>query len=199
MAKPSRSIVERPDHIALLASPTRQELLDTLDALGGEAAVADLAVQLGRPVAGLYYHLELLARAGLVEELAGAGGGRRYRVPPALRLRYRPGNTANARAVAQFAAGMLRVARRDFDAAIRDPHVAGEGPRRTLWAARVKGWVGGAELVEINQLIARLGMLVSPERTPGRDRLVALTWVLAPVRVRRPAARGTRPGRTTKR
>lgn len=185
---PTRSIVERADHIALLASPARQELVDTLDALGGEATVAELAVQLGRPVAGLYYHLQLLARAGLIEQLAGDGSARRYRVPPALRLRYRPGPTANARAVTRFAGGMLRVALRDFAAAIRDPRVIADGPRRMLWAARVKGWVGRAELTEINRLIARLAMLVSPERAPGRDRLVALTWVLAPVRVKAPAA-----------
>jgi hypothetical protein len=183
----TRSIVERPDHIALLASSARQELVDTLDALGGEAVVAELAVQLGRPVAGLYYHLQLLARAGLIEELAGDGSARRYRVPPALRLRYRPGPTANARAVTRFAGGMLRVAQRDFAAAIRDPRVVVDGPRRTLWAARVKGWVGGAELTEINRLIARLAVLVSPGRAPGRDRLVALTWVLTPVHARGPA------------
>ena len=185
----TRSVVERPDHIALLASPTRQELVDTLDALGGEAAVAELASQLGRPVAGLYYHLQLMARAGLIEELAGAGSARRYRVPPALRLRYRPGSTANARAVTQFAGGMLRIAQRDFAAAIRDPRVAVDGPHRMLWAARVKGWVGDAELTEINQLIARLAVLVSPERAAGRDRMIALTWLLAPVRTRKPRAR----------
>lgn len=84
----------------------------------------------------------------------------------------------------RFAGGMLRVAQRDFAAAIRDPRAVADGPRRTLWAARVKGWVGSAELTEINQLIARLAVLVSPERAPGRDRLVALTWVLAPVRTR---------------
>ena len=185
---PTRSIVERADHIALLASPARQELVDTLDALGGEAAVVELARQLGRPVAGLYYHMQLLARAGLVEQLAGDGSARRYRVPPALRLRYRPGPTANARAVTRFAGGMLRIAQREFAAAIRDPRSIADGPRRTLWAARVKGWVGGAELAEINRLIARLAVLVSPERVPGRDRLVALTWVLTPLRARGPAA-----------
>jgi len=184
----TRSIIERTEQIALLASPARLELVDTLDALGGEATVAELAVQLGRPVAGLYYHLQRLARAGLIDELAGSGSARRYRVPPALRLRYQPGPTTNARAVTRFAGAMVRVAQRDFAAAIRDPRAVVDGPQRTLWAARVKGWVGRSELAEINRLIARLAVLVSPERTPGRDRMVALSWVLAPVRVRGPAA-----------
>jgi len=190
MAKHPRSVVEHPAQIALLASPARQELVDTLDALGGEASVSELSAQLGRAIPGLYYHLRLLARAGLVEELAGEAGARRYRVPSAMRLRYRPGNTANARAVARFAGGMLRISKRDFDAALRDPGVVSEGSRRTLWAARVKGWVGDAEIVELNRLIARLSVLISPQRRPGRERLVALTWVLAPLGVKR--ARGPR-------
>jgi len=193
MAKPPRSVVERPAHIALLASPARQELVDTLDALGGEASVSELSAQLGRPVPGLYYHLRLLARAGLIEELAGAAGARRYRVPSALRLRYRPGNTANARAVAQFAGGMLRIAKRDFEAGLREPGVVSDGPRRALWAARVKGWVGERELVELNRLIARLSVLISPQRKLGRDRLVALTWVLAPLRAKRPGGGRRKP------
>jgi DNA-binding transcriptional ArsR family regulator len=196
MAKHPRSVVERPAHIALLASPARQELLDTLDALGGEASVSELSAQLGRAVPGLYYHLRLLARAGLIAELTGEAGARRYRVPSAMRLRYRPGNTANARAVARFAGGMLRIAKRDFDTALRDPGVVSEGPRRALWAARVKGWVDDAELVEINRLISRLSVLISPRRKPGRDRLVALAWVLAPLRAKR--ARGPRQKRRSK-
>jgi len=196
MTKRPRSVVERPAHIALLASPARQELVDTLDALGGEASVSELSAQLGRAVPGLYYHLRLLARAGLIEELAGEPGARRYRVPSALRLRYRPGDNANARAVGRFAGGMLRIAKRDFDAALRDPGVVTDGPRRVLWAARVKGWVGDAELVEINRLIARLAVLVSPERTPGRDRLVALAWVLAPLGAKPPRVR-SRPRRAS--
>ena len=40
--------VEKPREIALLAAPARQELVDTLESLGGEASVATLAAQLGR-------------------------------------------------------------------------------------------------------------------------------------------------------
>ncbi|HEX3480325.1 MAG TPA: winged helix-turn-helix domain-containing protein [Kofleriaceae bacterium] len=196
MQKHPRSVIEHPAHIALLASPARQELIDTLDALGGEASVSELSAQLGRAGPGLYYHLRLLARAGLIEELAGEAGERRYRVPSAMRLRYRPGKTANARAVSRFAHGMVRIATRDFDAALRDPGVISEGPKRTLWAARVKGWIGEADLVELNRLIGRLSVLISPQRMPRRDRLVALTWVLAPLGAKR--ARGPRRRRRAK-
>ena len=62
--------------IRLLASPVRQEIVDTLEALGGEASVAELAAEVGRAADGLYYHLRLLVRGGLIDELAGDGEGR---------------------------------------------------------------------------------------------------------------------------
>jgi hypothetical protein len=50
-----------------------------------------------------------------------------------------------------------------------------------LWVARGKGWVGAAELTEINTLLTRLSSLLQQPRSPRRQRLVALSWVLAPV------------------
>src|SRR5262245_36779568 len=143
--KPAARPIENADEIALLASPARIELIDTLEALGGEATVAELAAQLGRPADGLYYHLRQLAEGGLLVEEATPDGRRyRTRMPSGerLRLRYRPGKTANAKAVGGVAASVLRVAGRDFTRAIADPESVVEGPLRELWAARNKGWVG---------------------------------------------------------
>jgi len=205
--------IQRADQVDLLASPARQEIVDTLEALGGEASVAQIAGALGRPSDGLYYHLRLLVRGGLLDELPDEGDGRRYRTRTRggarLRLRYRPGDTANARAVARVAAGMLRIARRDFVAALRDPDVPVTGPGRTLWAARNKGWVGPAEIAEINRLLERILELLHRERDARRERLLAITWVVAPIepsparrgaratprRPRRRASRSTRPDR----
>src|SRR5690606_35645211 len=136
-------------------SPVRQEIVDTLEAMGGEASVAELAAEIGRPADGLYYHLRLLARGGVLDEVAGDGDGRRYRsrAREFTRLVYRPGATANAAAVERVAAALLRIAGRDFAAAIARRDVVVEGERRELWASRVKGWVGDSELAEINRLL----------------------------------------------
>lgn len=181
----NQGVVERADQVRVLASPARQEIVDTLEALGGEAPVAVLAAHLGRPSDGLYYHLRLLVLAGILEELDDQGEGRRYRTTTnagtRLRLRYHPGKTENARAVGRVAAGMLRSASRDFAAAIGDPHVVVEGRARALWASRSKGWVGAAELVEINRLLKRLNTLLQRGPATRRGQLVSLTWVLVPV------------------
>jgi len=192
--KAARGGVENAKEIELLVSPTRIEIVDTLEALGGEASVAELAAQLGRPADGLYYHLRQLAAGGLVEEEA-ALDGRRYRLPTRrgerLALRYRPGATENAKAVERVASSVLRIAGRDFARALGDPETIVEGEHRELWTSRLKGWVGPSELAEINRLLNRLGKLLHRPRTAERDRLVALSWVLAPIDAK-PARRAAR-------
>ena len=176
--------IENAKEIGLLASPTRIEIVDTLESLGGEATVAELAAQLGRPADGLYYHLRQLADGGLLVETATPEGRRyRTRVPEGehLRLRYKPGKNANAKAVGDVAASVLRVAGRDFKRAISNPDAVAEGALRELWAARNKGWVGDAELAEINRLLTRIIALLHRPRTTTRNRLVALSWIVAPV------------------
>ena len=197
MSRPRRprTVIERAEQIRVLASPVRQEIVDTVEGLGGEASVAQLATHLGRPSDGLYYHLQILSRAGLLEELRGRGDGRRYRTPAPpgehLRLRYQPGATPNARAVERVAAGMLRTARRDFADAIADPRAVTQGPERELWASRAKGWVGAEELVAINRLLEQLIARLQRGPSARRTKLVSLTWVLAPI-APRPARRRSR-------
>jgi DNA-binding transcriptional ArsR family regulator len=185
-----RAVIENPAEIAVLASPARQEIVDTLEALGGEAPVAAIAAQLGRAPDALYYHLRLLVKSGLLVELPSDGEGRRYRTRTGsrerLKLRYQPGKTPNARAVRRVATGMLRIAGRDFADALADANVAVEGPRRALWASRAKGWVGDAELEEINRLFERISAILARGKSDDRARLVALTWVMAPIEPRTP-------------
>ena len=177
-------VVEHADQIALLASPARIEIMDTLEALGSAVSVAELAQALGRPADGLYYHLRQLADGELIEEELG-DDGRRYRTRTRpgkrLTLRYKPGKTENARAVRSVAASIARVAERDFSRALADADTAVEGPLRELWAARGKGWVGTQELAEINRLLNQLMQLLLQPRAAGRQKLIALSWVLAPL------------------
>lgn len=180
--------------IRVLASPIRQELVDTLAAMGGQASATGLAAQLGRHADGLYYHLRLLCEAKLVSELkADPGAERLYRLAGAnqapLRLAYRTGNKASAAALRKFVHGLLQVAEHDFDQALDIPEVAVDGAQRELWAARNKAWLSAAEIEEANVLLERLCDLMSRPRSPGRDRLMSCAFVLAPVTprpIRRP-------------
>jgi DNA-binding transcriptional ArsR family regulator len=174
--------ISDPDLIAALASPMRQEIVDMLAAVGGEASAADLAEQLGRHVDGLYYHLKILCKLGLIVAV-DADVGRRFRlggVARPLRLAYSTTDEAHAQALRMFTHGLLQVAEQDFDAALSMADVVTHGKDRELWAARNKAWLSVEELQEVNELLERLCRLMSRPRTPERDRLVSCTFVLAP-------------------
>lgn len=177
--------IDDPKRIQVLASPVRHEIVDTLSALGGGVSVARLAEHLGRHADGLYYHLRLLKRAGLVEEAATPGGERAFRLAGGghapLRLAYRPERRANVGALDSYARGLLKVARQDFQRALRVPEVVVSGKRRQLWAARNKGWLAARDLEEVNALLERLCTLTSQQRAPGRETLVSLAFALAPL------------------
>jgi DNA-binding transcriptional ArsR family regulator len=177
--------IDDPELITALASPVRQEIVDTLAALGGEASTAELALQLGRHADGLYYHLKVLCKAGLVLEVGGKGEDeRRYRLAgdatQALRLAYRTGSEPHAVALRKFAHGLLQVAEKDFGDALEMPDVATQGAARQLWAARNKAWLSSGELAELNGLLERLCELMSQPRTTERKQLISCTFVLAP-------------------
>jgi len=200
------ALLTDPGAIAALASPVRQEVFDTIDALGGTATIAELAAQLGRPADGLYYHVEVLRRAGL---LSTAPDGRshagrperRYRIPVREGMRvslgYRPREPRNAAAVRGVVGGMLRIARRDFDRALAGDAVI-DGARRELWAARRTGWVSDADLAAINRLLRELLAHLGRPRDESRRRMVSLCFVLAPMTAR-PTRRGAAPNRAADR
>ncbi|NRR31388.1 helix-turn-helix transcriptional regulator [Oxalobacteraceae bacterium] len=177
--------ISEPALIELLASPVRQELADTLAAMGGEATAAALAEQLGRHADGLYYHLKKLCAAGLLQVIGKEGEEQRYRLAgkgaAPLRLAYQLGFGGNAPAVRKFVHGLLQVAEQDVDQALELPSVTVSGPQRQLWAARNKSWLSSSDLVEVNILLERLCALTSQPRAPGRDQLMSCAFVLAPV------------------
>jgi len=174
-----------PALVRLLSSPVRQEMVDTLAALGGEAGVADLAEQLGRPADGLYYHLRALVAGGLVEELPGGGAERRFRLAgegsAPLRLIYDLGAEGNAAELRAFVSGLLQIAGRDFEQALESEDAVVTGTGRELWASRNKGWLSPDDVAEVNALLARLGEITSQPRGAGRNRLASLAFVLAPL------------------
>ncbi|WP_343733396.1 ArsR family transcriptional regulator [Duganella sp.] len=176
--------ISDPELITLLSSPIRQELVDTLAALGGEGSVAELALELGRHADGLYYHLKLLCKGKLVTELDGDGDERRYqlagRPSQPLRLAYKTDSERHITALRKFARGLMQVAEKDFVTALEAEDPVTEGPSRQLWAGRNKAWLSEAELKEANQLLERLCELMSHPRTAERDHLLSCTFVLAP-------------------
>ena len=182
----SSGTIRDPQQIRALESPVRQEVVDTLEALG-TASVREIAAELGRPPDALYYHVRALLESGLLVPAGSRGDGRRrealYALPmagDALRLAYDPDDPTNVEAVTAVVGAMLRVAGRDFAAGFRPQVAVCEGPRRNLWAARMKGWLDGEELEEVQSLLERLRHLMDRPRRSPDQRLHSLTFVIAP-------------------
>jgi DNA-binding transcriptional ArsR family regulator len=184
MTLPRRqAVVSRPDQMAALASPARQELLDALARMG-TASLAELAETLGRPADGLYYHVRALEKVGLVRAAGSRKVGRRSErlvraLAPEYALRYPDAPAARARAAGAIVSGMLRLCIRDYRRAFGRSENRVSDPVRDVWALRTTGWLTPREVADVNRHVRGLRDAVS--RSGPRGRLYAVTILLAPL------------------
>lgn len=194
-AMPARPLfaVREPAQLEALGSPARQEVVDGLQALG-PCSIAELAESLGRAPDSLYYHVRKLERVGLVVQRGSRGTGVRrealYDTPGRVVLDHDPGTARERRRLSRLVGGALRIAERDFNAALASGRaVYRRGPRRNAWCGRIKGWLTPRELAAVREhLEAASQLLVRGRKRPGAQ-LHALAFVLAPVA---PSTRGRR-------
>ena len=199
MAHSTDRAISDPAQLTALASPVRQEVIDLL-ARTGPASPYEIGLLLGRPADGLYYHLRLLERVGLVS--ATGTRVRRGRSEMLFRaehrqpaLRHDTSAGGNSPAVATIVASMLRLGIRDFRRASATPLIRTQGRRRDLWALRVTGWLTPGQLADVNRRMAALRDAVGRPRSKGR--LYAITILLTPLehRARRKQRRPRSAGR----
>ncbi len=177
--------ISSPRQIRVLASPVRQDILDTVDA-AGPCSVAELARLLGMRADRLYYHVRALSEAGLLR-VRNAKGSRgraeaRLEVGRYQWIRYRPEITANRSAVVRVVGSMVRNAHRQFERAFRPSTAVVSGPRRNLWAARARAFLAPADLERANVLLKELLKLFEPSgAAPDARTLHEITFVIAPV------------------
>jgi YD repeat-containing protein len=179
-------VISRPEQIGALASAVRQDIVDAVTAIGRSTA-PEIARSLGRRPDGLYFHLRHLVKVGLLEEGERPNGNGRmtstYDVPGRpLRIKYDLAGAVTARALNRVAASMLRTANRSFARATGSRRARIDGPKRELWAARIRGRLTEAQLTEVNQLLHRVIALVGGGETPENACSYEVTFVLSPSR-----------------
>ena len=180
-------IIRHSEELRALVSPVRQEIIDVLSSRGPMSA-AEIGAAIGRPADALYFHLRALERAGLARRAGVRRRGRRkealYRtVAFDLKVRYAPASAANRSRVTAIVASMLRLGVRDFRRGLQQRDVSVSGPQREVWAQRRTARLTGAQLAQVNSLIARLSQQFTSVREHGR--MYALTVVLTPLKGRR--------------
>src|SRR5438309_1941063 len=183
MKRQPNVMISRPEQLRALISPVRQELVDVLSRMG-TASLAEIATVLGRPADGLYYHVRLLVRVGLVFPAGSRTNGGRpealYKsIAPQLALPYKTSPKGHARAVTAIVSSMLRLGIRDFRRASTRPGYRLRSPRRELWALRTTGWLAPTGIKDVNRRILGLSRAVSQPKAKGR--LFAVTILLTPL------------------
>lgn len=178
------AVVSKPEQMAVLRSPVRQEILDVIARWGRPLSLSEVGALLGRPSDGLYYHARLLERSGL---LASAGtrtqNGREealfQAVAPQYKLRYPAGAARGSKALLSIVGSMLRLGMRDFRRALAGGKAKVDGPDRDLWALRQTGWLRPQHVRRVNRLIQELADETA--RNDPRGRLYAVSVLLAPL------------------
>ncbi len=173
----TRTLTLTPRNAAAMISPIRQELLSALG-LYGVCSVRQLAAHLGRRPTALYYHLQILEKAGAIAAESGAGDRSEvvWRVTVdrvAFARSIRPAADRPARAMAKAA---LRITARELDRALAAT------PTRSVVALRGKAWLDAAELRKVMRHIDAITNVLQRAK-PGRRgaTIHAVTMVLAPI------------------
>lgn len=174
----TRTLTLTQRNAAALISPVRQELLSALG-LHGPCSVRELATQLGRRPTALYYHLQILQKAGAVAADATAGDRSEvvWRVTAdriAFARSRRPAAGPPARAMAKAA---MRITARELDRALAVT------PTQPVIALRGKAWLGKAEVRAVMRHIEAITNVLQRAKPARRGATIhAITMVLAPVK-----------------
>jgi predicted ArsR family transcriptional regulator len=171
--------------IGALTSPVRIEMIGILQT-HGPSSIRELAASLGRPADGLYHHVRTLLRAGILAESTRRKVGRReevvYRLTaPRIEGHFDPSSPASRGAVLKSAAAALRMANREFAAALAagEAPCAGDAPR--LRASRQKVWLTDAALHRLKDLLRRVDRFLTQQNERREGSLYVLTTVLTPL------------------
>jgi DNA-binding transcriptional ArsR family regulator len=180
-------VISSKKQLSALTSALRQEILDVLTQMR-TTSVAELAATLGRPPDALYYHLRILMRAGLVEDVGRRSTGRREEglfraIARDLRIDYGVARRGQGKTLTAVAGSMLRLGMRDFRRAVGNEAVVVSGKDRELWAARRTGWLTKPELRGVLEAIEGLAQAVA--RPVGSGQLYGITILLTPLSRRR--------------
>lgn len=187
------------DQIRAIASPTRQALVDVIESTG-PSSISQLARLLNCAPDALYYHVRQLVRNGIMQRVGNSNRTGRNAATYDLtakptRLKYVPGNKANARAISQLVGSMLR----DSVRAFRRAHSAGirvKGKSRQLWAGRRTAWLTDKQLRILNRAVNGIvSFMDAANRKSEGTTLYAFSFVLSPYQVGKRQNRTIRDGK----
>jgi hypothetical protein len=187
MAK-TRSVMVRlagANALSAIASPVRMEIIGTLQT-HGPGSIRELATHLARPADGLYHHVRLLRRAGVLREESHRKVGRREEAvyaltTPRIAGTLDPASPASKEGVIRAASAALRLAAREFASAIEAGEGLTVGACPSIRASRQRVWLTPEGLERLRRHLARLERFLSAQTKKRQGRLFAVTTVVVPL------------------
>jgi DNA-binding transcriptional ArsR family regulator len=178
--------LNRDDQLDGLASPVRLEIVDCLQRHGA-LSIAELARHLGRSAGSLYRHVHRLLEVGVLVEKGRRRAGRRYEsiyavVPGAFGMDFDPDYPRSGEFVKRFAGAILRLAERDFNAAIDRGDAVTRGPNRNVTYHRRKARLTREGLTRLVKHLEEAVQIIIEENEKGQGRYYVMTAFLTPLR-----------------
>jgi hypothetical protein len=193
-ARKPQTVILAGKKAAALASPVRMEIIDTLQK-SGPSSIRELARQMSRPADGLYHHVRLLLRSGVLFEKETRPVGRRqeavYQVAGRIAGAMSAASLEGRDSVIRAATAVLRLATREFTSAINRPDAAALAHAGGLRLSRQKAMLDDQGLKDLQRLLGRLEKTLTRRNEQKQGKLFAVTVSVVPAAMPR-RARPTR-------
>ena len=176
-------VLRRADQLEAVASPIRCQVVDELSVFG-PSSVRQIAVRMKRSPESLYYHIKILVDVGIVVQDRTRQTGRRveavYRlVAPKMRIDRKVRSKDYMDALARACSALLRLAERNYRAALEHGGFVVEGRQRDLAVRQYNLRLDRKGLAEVNALLDRLTKLKSRCDDATSGETYAVTLVLS--------------------
>lgn len=172
-----------PAQLRVMASAVRSQVIFAL-ARDGQKSVRDLAISLKRPASGLYHHIDLLERAGLVHVAAERPGPRRpekmYELASKqLTSRSAVKTKAGRDALIKVGRRFMASAARSFKSALESGHAITEGRARNTAVQQIHIRLDSRALAQLNTEIDTL-LRRAQKRSGQEGKGISVTISLSP-------------------
>ena len=181
---PRELILRDPAQIRALASPLRSEILLALTAQGSLSA-RQIAARLGRDAGSLHYHLRKLVGASLVRRRGKQSMGPRSEtvyeaVATIFRVDRAAADPAAREAMLKSVRGGMRLAEREFEAALAEPAYATGDDREQLEFMQQGVRLTRRQFKSVRRLLDQARRLARDQHHPDRGDWITITTVITP-------------------
>ncbi len=181
-AKARTLLIKDAATVRALRTPIRQEILGALERLGG-GSVKEVAAELGRAPASLYYHIHELANAGLIKEIGKQVAGRRTEAvyqPVAERIVIDRGGRSRpfVEALADLHRATLKTTERELMSALNPKRTREVPPDESVLLLRLTARLKPADVRQARGKLRDLAEFLAEHDDAGADSTFSFTAAL---------------------